>query len=332
LTSLTLNGKRRDVLIAGNKTAMLYVLDPATGKPVLPIEERPVPQSTIPGEVTSPTQPFPVTLPAIARQSLAPSEAWGLTEADRKACQADLESMSGTSMFTPPSLQGSLAVPSNYGGINWSGFAWDAQHERVIVAVSNFPVKLQLIPAAEFAKGNRGSFRAEATAQKGAPYAIARAPLRAPSGAPCGPPPWGELVAVDLAGGKIAWRQPLGSMSEVFPNLPQSATGSVILGGPMVTAGGLIFIGGTLDRHFRALSADTGKQLWSAELPASAHALPITYEAGGRQFVVIAAGANAHIDEEKQGDALVAFTLPSSSVQPDPRSTTSLSTGNVTRQ
>jgi quinoprotein glucose dehydrogenase len=310
LTSLTLNGRRRQVLIAGNKTAMLYVLDPATGEPVLPIEERPVPQSTVPGEVTSPTQPFPVTLPVIARQSLPPAQAWGLTETDRKACQADLESMSGTSLFSPPSLQGSLAVPSNYGGINWSGFAWDAKHERLIVAVSNLPVKLQLIPADQFAKGNRGSFRAQVTEQTGAPYAIARAPLRAPSGAPCGPPPWGELVAIDLAGGKIVWRQPLGRMEEPFPNLPKSAAGSVILGGPIVTAGGLIFVGGTMDRRFRALSADTGKELWSTALPASAHALPITYEAGGRQFVVIAAGANAHIDEEQRGDALVAFALP----------------------
>jgi quinoprotein glucose dehydrogenase len=139
---------------------------------------------------------------------------------------------------------------------------------------------------------------------------MARAPLVAPSGVLCGPPPWGELVAVDLAGGKIVWRQPLGRMEEPFPNLAKSAEGSVILGGPIVTAGGLIFIGGTMDRRFRALSADTGKELWSAALPASAHALPITYEAGGRQFVVIAAGANAHIDEEQRGDTLVAFALP----------------------
>ena len=310
LTTLTLNGKRREVLVAGNKTAMLYVLDPATGKPVLPVEERPVPQSTIPGEVTSPTQPFPVTLPVLARQSLPPAEAWGLTEADRKACQADLQSLTGVSLFSPPSVAGVLTMPSNYGGLNWSGYAWDARNERLIVAVSNIPVKVQLIPADQFAKGNRGSFRAEVAPQTGAPYAIARAPLRAPSGSLCGPPPWGELVAVDLAGGKIAWRRPLGRMDEVFPNLPKSAEGSIILGGPIVTAGGLIFIGGTLDRHFRALSAATGEELWSTELPASAHALPITYEAGGKQFVVIAAGANAHIDEERQGDQLMAFALP----------------------
>src|SRR6185312_15885375 len=128
-------------------------------KPVLPIEERPVPQSTIPGEVTSPTQPIPVTLPVLARQSLQPSQAWGLTEADRKACRADLQSMTGLSLFSPPSLNGSLAIPSNYGGLNWSGYAWDARNQHLIVAVSNIPVKVQLIPADQFAKGNRGSFR-----------------------------------------------------------------------------------------------------------------------------------------------------------------------------
>jgi quinoprotein glucose dehydrogenase len=218
--------------------------------------------------------------------------------------------MSGTSMFAPPSVQGTVAMPSNYGGINWSGFAWDAKHERVIVAVSNFPVKVQLIPAEQLAKGSLGNFRAEVGSQSGAPYAVARAPLLSPSGVLCGPPPWGELVAVDLAAGKIVWRQPLGSMEEPFPKFAKPGQGSVILGGPIVTAGGLIFIGGTMDRRFRALSADTGKELWSAALPASAHALPITYEAGGRQFVVIAAGGNAHIDEEQRGDALVAFALP----------------------
>jgi quinoprotein glucose dehydrogenase len=156
ITSLTLNGKRVPALIAGNKTGMLYALDPSTGKPVLPIEERPVPQSTVPGEVTSPTQPFPVTLPTLARRSLPPQEAWGPTEADRLACEKDLQAMSGTSMFAPPSLQGIAAIPSNYGGINWNGFAWDAAHERVVVAVTNLPVRIQLIPRAELETAPRG--------------------------------------------------------------------------------------------------------------------------------------------------------------------------------
>jgi quinoprotein glucose dehydrogenase len=311
LTSLVLDGQRRSVLVAGNKSGMLYVLDPSTGKPVLPIEERAVPQSTIPGEVTSATQPFPVALPALARQSLAPEAAWGLNEADRSACQAQLKAMSGVTVFTPPSLQGSVAVPGPYGGINWSGFAWDAKHERLIVAVSNLPFRVQLIAAEEFAAGHHGDFPTDdSNPQTGTPYGMARGFLRAPSGLPCAPPPWGELVALDLASGKIAWRRPLGTLDEPFPGIGTRATGSVTLGGPIVTAGGLIFIGGTMDRHFRAFSADSGQELWSTALSASAHATPITYEARGRQFVVIAAGGHTRITEEAQSDALMAFALP----------------------
>ena len=311
LTSLTLKGKRTPVLIAGNKTGMLFVLDPSTGKPLLSVEERPVPQSTAAGEVTSPTQPFPVTLPTLARRSLPPEEAWGLTEADRAACEKELRALSGTSLFTPPSVQGIVAVPSNYGGINWNGFAWDAAHERVIVAVTNLPVKVQLIPREELTEANRGRFHGEFGRQAGTPYAMVRDAMKSPSGLPCMPPPWGELMAVDLAGGKIAWRQPLGTFEELSPGIGKSAQGSLAIGGgPIVTAGGLVFVGGTMDRRFRAFAADTGRELWSAELPSSAHALPMTYDVNGKQFVVIASGGHAKLSEERIGDALVAFALP----------------------
>jgi quinoprotein glucose dehydrogenase len=314
LTPMNLHGRRTPALVAGNKTGMLFVLDPATGKPLLPIEERPVPQSSVAGEMTSPTQPFPVTVPTLAPQSLSPEEAWGLNEPDRRACQEVLKSMSGTAMFSPPSLEGIAAIPGNVGGINWSGFAWDARHERLIVAVTNLPMEVKLIPIDRFAAGERGGFRLDDTgSQAGTPYAMVRGALKAPSGMLCAPPPWGELVAVDLAGGKIVWRRPLGTVEEVFPGIGSQAAGSLVLGGPIVTAGGLIFVGGTMDRRFRALAADSGQELWSAALPASAHALPITYEVDGRQFVVIAAGGAAKFDEEVQGDAVVAFALPEAS-------------------
>ncbi len=310
ITTFTLNGKRTSALIAGNKSGMIYVLDPSTGKPVLPIEERAVPQSTVPGEVTSPTQPFPVTLPPLAQQSVAPGQGGTQSEGDRASCEAQLSSLSGRSVFSPPSVQGVLSVPGPFGGINWSGFAWDAVHQRLIVPVSNLPYKVQLIPAGDIKAGRHGDdAHADLGWQAGAPYSVARDWLRAPSGLPCTPPPWGELVAVDLAAGKIAWRTPLGSLHEI---LPAAAThsGSIILGGPIVTASGLIFIGGATDKRFRALSSATGQELWSAELPASAHALPITYVAHGRQFLVIAAGGHAKITEEGLGDTLIAFALP----------------------
>ena len=309
-TRVRLNGKATPVLIAGNKTGMLYALDPATGKPALPIEERPVPQSDVPGERTSPTQPFPLTLPRLAPQALTPDKAFGLSDADRDACRKALADLTGAAVFTPPSLTGMLAVPGNVGGINWSGFAWDARRERLIVSISNLPFKVRLIPRDKFTGGDRGDLRGETAPQSGTPYAMNRAPLRAPSGVPCAPPPWGELVAVDVAAGKVAWRTPLGTMDELAPGVGAVAKGSLTLGGPIVTAGGLVFVGGTLDRRFRAFSAETGEELWTAELPASAHATPITYEANGRQYVVIAAGGSAKVTEEKQGDAIVAFALP----------------------
>jgi len=311
VTTMSLNGHRTPILVAGNKTGMIYVLDPSTGHPVLPIEERPVPASTLPGEQASPTQPFPSATPILARQSLAATEAWGVTDEDRQACRAALTKLSGVEVFSPPSTQGVLAVPGNVGGINWSGFAWDRTHERLIVAVTNLPYRVQMIPAERFAAGDRGDLPGETAPQLGAPYALLRAPLRSPSGLPCSPPPWGELVAVDLAAGRIAWRQPVGTMSDVFGHGLDNIPGSVLLGGPIVTGSGLIFMGGTMDRRFHALSAATGKELWNASLAASGHALPMTYQYGGRQFVLIAAGGHAKISEEGLGDALVAFALSS---------------------
>ncbi|HEX4098757.1 MAG TPA: PQQ-binding-like beta-propeller repeat protein, partial [Caulobacteraceae bacterium] len=127
--------------------------------------------------------------------------------------------------------------------------------------------------------------------------------------APCAPPPWGTLNAIDLKTGKLRWTSTLGSLRELGG--PDDAPlGSVVLGGPIVTAGGLVFSGGTLDRRLHAFDVKTGKELWTAELPASAHALPMTYEAGGRQYLVIASGGAAKIDEERQSDSLVAFALP----------------------
>jgi quinoprotein glucose dehydrogenase len=311
VTTMSLHGQPTPILVAGNKSGRIYVLDPSTGHPVLPVEERPVPASTLAGEQASPTQPFPTATPILGRQSLPAAEAWGLTKEDRQACQANLDKLSGVDAFSPPSTRGVLAVPGNIGGINWSGFAWDRTHDRLIVAVTNLPFRVQMIPAAQFAAGNRGDFRGETAPQRGTAYAMVRAPLMSPSGLPCSPPPWGELVAIDLADGRIAWREAVGTMNEVLGSRVDNIPGSVLLGGPIVTAGGLIFMGGTMDHRFHALSADTGRELWSANLGASAHALPMTYQYQGRQFVLIAAGGHAKIDQEGAGDALIAFALSS---------------------
>ena len=305
-----LKGRDTPVVIAGNKTGMVYVLDPATGKPVLPVGEKPVPASAIPGEAASPTQPVPTATPPLVPQAIGAADAFGIGVDDKKACAAAIAAMSGSAMFTPPSEAGTLAIPGNVGGINWSGFAWDAAHGRLIVSVTNIPFKVRMIPQAKFQAGDRGTLRAETTLMRGTPWAMSREPFLSPLGLPCVRPPYGELIAVDLAAGKIAWRTPLGSLDELAPGAGKIVKGSIILGGPIVTAGGLIFQGGTMDRTLRAYSAATGEQLWSAELPASAHATPMTYEAHGKQYVVVAAGGSAKVTEERQSDSLVAFALP----------------------
>jgi quinoprotein glucose dehydrogenase len=302
---------RRPAVIAGNKTGFLYVLDRDTGHPLLPVEERPVPKSTVPGETASPTQPVPTELPALVPQSLEPDQAWGPDEAGRRACHDLIASMAGRSIFAPPGLQPGLAIPGNVGGINWSGYALDPTRDLLVVSVSNLAFEIKLIASADFEGAARtGDFRAEYAGQKGAPYGVARAPLRLASGMLCTPPPWGELVAVDLKARKIAWRTPLGSIDELIPGISAAAPGSIALGGPIVTAGGLVFSAGTLDRKLHGFDVDTGREIWTADLPASAHAMPMTYEAGGKQYLLIAAGGSAKIEEERQGDAVIAYALP----------------------
>jgi quinoprotein glucose dehydrogenase len=312
LATLRRDGREVPVVIQGNKTGLLYVLNRETGVPVFPVEEREVPQSDIPGEVTSPTQPFPVAPPPLVPQSLAADNAWGADSSQCDECRRRLRALRNEGIFTPPSLQGSLVVPGNVGGMNWSGSAFDPGRSLLIVNVNNLPAKVRLIPRVQFMDAKQRIEAGEYTEQTGCPYGLFRNFLQAPSDLPCGPPPWGMLVAVDLLEGKIRWQVPLGSMQDFGGAHPGTPPGSISLGGPIATEGGLIFIAGTVDSFFRAFDVETGKQLWSARLPASGAATPMTYRsrAGGKQFVVIAAGGHSKVTEETQSDALVAFALP----------------------
>jgi quinoprotein glucose dehydrogenase len=311
----TLKRKGRDipVVIQGNKTGFLYVLNRETGEPVFPVEERPVPQSDVPGEITSPTQPFPLAPPPLVPQQISADAAWGASAAEREACLNRLRALRNEGIFTPPSLRGTLVIPGNTGGMNWSGYAFDPMRNLLLVNVNNLPAKVRLIPRAEFEdRRHRDAEDGGYTAQAGAPYGLFRNFLQAPSDLPCCPPPWGMLAAVDLAEGTIRWQVPLGSMQEFGGSHPGTPAGSISLGGPIVTAAGLAFIAGTTDPFIRAFDVETGREIWKARLPASGAATPMTYmtKTGGRQFLVIAAGGHSHVREEPQSDAVVAFALP----------------------
>jgi quinoprotein glucose dehydrogenase len=312
LTTLKRNGQQMPVVVQGNKTGMLYVLNRETGEPVFPIEERPVPQSDVPGEFTSPTQPFPVAPPPLVPHQLAISEAWAVNSTERQTCLARLQALRNEGIFTPPSLEGTLVIPGNVGGLNWSGYAFDPIRSLLVANVNSLAAKVRLVPRAEFVDFKHRKEAGEYTEQDGCPYGMFRNFLQADSNLPCCPPPWGMLTAVELAEGRIRWQVPLGNMSALAKGKVSLPAGSISLGGPIVTGGGLIFISGTIDSCVRAFDIETGKELWQAPLPASGAATPMTYQIGdkGKQFLVIAAGGHAKVSEESQSDALVAFALP----------------------
>jgi quinoprotein glucose dehydrogenase len=312
LTTLRYRGEDVPVVIQGNKTGFLYVLNRDTGKPVFPVEERPVPPSDVPGEFASPTQPFPVAPPPLAPQKVSAEDAWGLTPQDRETCSKWILGLRNEGIFTPPSLKGTLAVPGNIGGMTWSGYAFDPQHGLLVVNTNNLVAKVKLIPRADFWRDEVRTEDGDYAPQAGAPYGLFRRFLQAPSDLPCTAPPWGMLTAVDMTEGKIRWQVPLGSLQDFGGKQPPVPPGSINLGGPIATAGGLVFIAGTYDPFLRAFDVETGKELWKAQLPNSGHATPMTYRLGanGKQYVVIAAGGHPKITEESLGDALVAFTLP----------------------
>jgi len=300
-------GLKIPAVAVASKTGHLFLLDRRDGKPLFDIEERSVPASDVPGEGASKTQPVPLLPKTGVSQTLRTDQVWGATDADRQWCRDQVASLRNEGIFTPPSLKGSLIFPGNIGGMHWGGMAWDREHGLLIVPSNNIPAIIRLIPsenlAAERAANRLG---AEISAQRGAPFGMSRLLLFSPSKLPCSPPPWGTLAAVDTATGKLKWQVPLGETPATPSNIA-GAAGSVNLGGPIITAGGLIFIGASLDSYLKAYDVETGKLLWRGSLPTSARSVPMTYEVNGKQFVVIAAGGHDGITPID--NRLVAFSL-----------------------
>jgi quinoprotein glucose dehydrogenase len=313
LITVRRNGRDIPAVAVGTKIGHIFVLHRETGKPLFPVEERAVPQSHVPGEQASPTQPFPKVPAAIVPQKLTEEDAWGLTPADRDECRKLIKGARSEGLFTPPSLEGTIVFPGNVGGMNWSGMSYDARRGLLIANTNRIATLVKLIPREEYNKirssgeGNRMS--GEFGRQTGTPYAMYREHLRGPSGAPCNPPPWGALTAVDLATGAVRWEVPLGTIPQLGMFSKSSEWGSLNLGGSVVTAGGLVFIAAAMDTYLRAFDIETGEEVWKTELPASAQAAPMTYQAGGKQYLVICAGGHGKLGT-KMGDYVVAFALP----------------------
>ena len=309
------DGRVVPAIAVASKSGHVFVLDRTNGQPLLPIDERAVPQSDVAGEASAPTQPFPSAPASLARTTLTADEAWGATDADRAWCRETIAGLRSEGLFTPPSVKGSLVIPGNVGGIAWGGLAHDRVNGLLITSVNDLAAEVRIVPrdreAAERSAG-RLSGEFEFHPQRGTPYGVVRRFLFGPSTRlPCTPPPWGSLVAVKAATGEVAWRVPLGRIpwAERFPDAAR--WGSIALGGPIVTASRLVFTAGTLDPAIYAFDVATGRELWRGTLPTSARATPMTYRArDGRQFVVVSAGGHGIEEAAPLGDYVVAFALP----------------------
>ena len=297
----------RDVVAQVTKTGHVFVLDRDTGEPVLPIEERAVPQRAAPGEALSPTQPFPAVTPAIVPSRLDPSDAFGLTIFDRLECRQKIRSYWSEGLFSAPTEQGTILYPFSGGGANWGGAAYDPTRNLLVVNMSNLAHIATLVPRAQADTMAPSDDALELGRQAGAPYAIKREILLSSIGLPCSAPPFGVIAGVDLASGEIVWRSTLGT-AEAAIGLP-IAFGTPNFGGPIITAGGVVFIGAAMDDYLRAFDVATGQELWKGRLPAGGQATPMTYEWDGRQYIVIYAGGHARVGTTL-GDSVIAFALP----------------------
>ncbi|QDK79662.1 pyrroloquinoline quinone-dependent dehydrogenase [Spirosoma sp. KCTC 42546] len=312
LFPFTLNGKMVPAVAVGTKMGHLFILHRETGVPLLPVEERPMPASTVPGEAVFPTQPVPTTLPALGLQK---AEAWGLTPTDKAIAQQRIDGLLYKGIFTPPSLQGSLMTPGNVGGVHWGGMSYDPESGLLITNVNRMAAVIRLVAReklAESVKNDQDLLRAETGMQSGTPYVLKRSYLftRDEKGIQMQtPPPWGTLVAINLKKQALEWEVPLGYMMDITKYPQAKQWGSLNFGGAITTAGGLVFVAASLDGHLRAFKTQDGSLQWEVPLPASGQATPMTYQVNGQQYVVIAAGGHGKLGT-KLGDYVVAYRLP----------------------
>ena len=322
----------RPAVVQASKNGQVYVLDRASGEPLMPVVQTPVPQTTDTDEPIAPTQPLspgmPNTVgpPSKEMERLQERHAWGITPFDQLLCRIEFKQLRYEGHYTPPTLQGSLAYAGNHGGINWGGIAIDVQRGIMVMNSNRLPYTEQLYTREQMdAKGVRSVFRGESEApeympQRGSAYGAKKEPWMSVLKTPCIAPPWGYISGTDLRTQEVIWRRPLGTGYDHgplgIPSRIKLQMGTPNNSGSVTTAGGMTFIGAALDRFMRGFDTETGALVWEVRLPAGAQASPISYEVGGRQYVVAAVGGHDRMDT-KLGDSVIAWSLPAPQGRPD---------------
>jgi glucose dehydrogenase len=295
------NGKMIPALAETNKMSLLFILDRTTGKPIYGVEERPVPKGDTPGESYSPTEPFPLKPPPLSRTTVTREDISKRTPETEKFCGEWFSRLRFEGPYTPFGLTTSLSMPGTMGGGNWGGVSFDPELGYIFVNTSSLGTVGQMVataPGSPLPYRNQGGYTR----------------FIDEDGYPCQQPPWGQLTAVDANTGDIVWQKPLGSYDELEAQGLKN-TGATNIGGPIVTAGGLVFIAATTDSKFRAFDSRTGDELWVTRMDASGSTVPMTYMGrNGKQYVVVAAGGTNRFrmianTADKNSDALIAFAL-----------------------
>ncbi|WP_353175920.1 pyrroloquinoline quinone-dependent dehydrogenase [Salinisphaera sp. T5B8] len=313
LMDITVDGEDIPALVQATKMGFLFVVDRRTGEDVWPIEDRPVPagDGSVEGEIYSPTQPFP-TRPAPLLDQTKKPPVWKLADiVGGGQCSRLWDQLDYRGMYTPPTTkgEGTMAYPDSSGGVQWGGVAYDPASQTAVVNTSHIVQYVKLYERGAYEKADTGSGNESGfSPQTGAPYGMRLKVAMNWLGMPCWEPPFGELVALDMHTGDVKWRRPVGASQQYGFFMPE-AWGSPTIGGPAVTAGGVIFIGASMDAKLRAYSLATGEPLWSDQAEAPAVANPAVYAYKGRQYVAFVAGGNT-ILKDQVGDQVVVYALP----------------------
>lgn len=317
LIDLTFKGETVPALVQPTKQGEIFVLDRRSGEPLLPVTEVPYPQGAAEGDFTAATQP--VSALSFDPPPLTGASMWGATLFDQLACRIEFHTLRYEGRYTPPSTRGTLVYPGNFGVFNWGGVAVDPARQAVFATPTYLAFVSKLIPRADDTTlyvqgGNRPKDSLPALNENfGAPYAVELRAFTSFLGLPCQQPPWGYIAGADLTSGERVWMHKNGTVRDSSPLPLPFRMGVPNLGGPVITAGGVAFLSGTLDYYVRAYDVATGKELWKARLPAGGQATPMSYTGDdGRQYVVVVAGGHGSLGT-KAGDSVIAYALPPAS-------------------